>query len=100
MEKKKKKKKKSWYPDPPTEQQMALEVELLGKARNVLKSKDPRVGRIKEVAEAWNLADTEAWKFVRAYRARSVVERFKWEEEEKGVGNSGTGQGQGRWWRL
>lgn len=48
----KKKKKKSWYPDPPTEQQMALEVELLGKARNVLKSKDPRVGRIKEVAEA------------------------------------------------
>ncbi|MCJ1259337.1 hypothetical protein MMC24_007174 [Lignoscripta atroalba] len=56
---------------------------------------------IKEVVEAWNLADTEAWRFVRAFEARSRVERLKWEEEErKYVGGSegeGRGQGWGRW---
>ena len=92
-------KKKSWDPDPPTDEQMATEIELLEKAREVLRSKDPRVIRIKEVAEAWNLADTEAWKFVRAFTARSVVERLKWEEEERGFGSTG-GKGKGRWWRL
>jgi hypothetical protein len=93
-------KKKSWDPDPPTEKQMATEAELLMKARDVVSSKDPRIGRIKEVAEAWNLADTEAWKFVRAYRARTVVERLKWEEEEKAFLNNGAGKGKGRWWRM
>lgn len=93
-------KKKSWDPDPPTDKQMALEVELLGKARVVVESQDPRLGRIKGVAEAWNLADTEAWKFIRAYRARSVVERLKWEEEEGAFGNTGVGKGKGRWWRM
>jgi hypothetical protein len=92
-------KKKSWDPDPPTDEQMAIEVELLTKARDALKSKDPRVGMIKDVAEAWNLADTEVWKFVRAFRARSVVERLKWEEEEKAFVNTGAGKGKGRWWR-
>ena len=93
-------KKKSWDPDPPTEKQMALEMELLEKARDVLKSMDPRVGRIKEVAEAWSLADAEAWKFVKAFRARSIVERLKWEEDEGAFGNGGAGKGKSRWWRL
>ncbi|KAJ9201040.1 hypothetical protein DTO164E3_3789 [Paecilomyces variotii] len=56
---------------------------LLDKAREVLRSKDTNRIGVRDVAEAWNLADTEAWRFVRAYRARSVVERKKWEEEEK-----------------
>lgn len=90
-------KKKSWDPDPPTDKQMAIEVELVGKAREALRSKEKR-GRIIEVAEMWNLADTEAWKFVRAFRARSVIERQKWEEEEKVFGNTGAGKGKGRWW--
>ena len=92
--------KKSWDPDPPTDKQMSMEVELLGKAREVLKSKDRRIARIKEVAEAWNLADTEAWKFVRAYRARSAVERQKWTEEEKGFAGQSAGKTKGRWFGL
>ena len=93
-------KKKSWDPDPPTEKQMALEVELVGKARVVIKSKDSRIGRIKAVAEAWSLADAEAWRFVKAFRARSQVERLKWEEDENGFGTTGAGKGKSRWWRL
>jgi hypothetical protein len=70
----------------PTERELAKEIELLGQAREVLKSKESsRIG-IKEVAEAWNMADAEVWRFVRAYRARTVLERKKWEEEEKGFG--------------
>lgn len=44
------------------------ELALIEKARNVLKSKDEAVTRMRDVAEAWNLADTEVWRFVRAYR--------------------------------
>jgi hypothetical protein len=91
-------KKKSYDPDPPTEIQLAIEVELLDKARMVINTKDIRLGRIRNVAEAWNLADTEAWRFARAYQARSVVERVKWEEEEHGYGAEG--RGRGRWWRI
>ena len=38
---------------------------------------------IRDVVEAWNLADTEAWRFVRAFGAREAVERKKWEAEER-----------------
>lgn len=88
-------KKSSYEPDPPTEKQRAKEVEILDLARQTLHSKDRRVNRIKEVAEAWNLADTEAWKFVRAFRGRAVVERKQWEEEEEEF--SGV-KGSSRWW--
>lgn len=44
------------------------EYNLLGKAREALKHpENNRVG-IKEVSEAWNLADTEVWRFVKAYQ--------------------------------
>ncbi|KAF9887977.1 hypothetical protein FE257_009366 [Aspergillus nanangensis] len=67
----------------PSLQGVEKEYEVLKQARELLNSKEgPRIG-IKDVSEAWNLADTEVWRFVRAYRARSVVERKKWEEEEK-----------------
>jgi len=39
--------------------------------------------RLKYAVEGWNLADTEAWKFVRAFNARQRIERKKWEEEEE-----------------
>ncbi|EGS24011.1 uncharacterized protein CTHT_0007220 [Thermochaetoides thermophila DSM 1495] len=39
---------------------------------------------LREAIEAWNLADTEAWKFVRAFLAREMVERRLWEEKERG----------------
>lgn len=38
--------------------------------------------RMRDVIEAWNLADTEAYKFARAYLARKTVERRNWEQEE------------------
>lgn len=89
---------KSSDPNPPTDEQLAIEVELLQQAREIIRSKDKRVGRIRDVAEAWNLADTEAWKFARAYRARSVVERKKWEEEESAYDIPGAVKGKSRWW--
>jgi hypothetical protein len=55
----------------------------LGKARDALKSKDKRMKTVVTEVEQWNLADTEAWKFSRAYSARRRMERKKWEEEEQ-----------------
>lgn len=52
----------------PSSQGIEKEYELLQGAREVLKSKDNNRISIKDVAEAWNLADTEVWRFVRAYR--------------------------------
>jgi hypothetical protein len=43
----------------------------------------PDFQRVRDAVEAWNLADTEAWKFVRAYGARKAMEKAKWEEEEE-----------------
>ncbi|OOF98134.1 hypothetical protein ASPCADRAFT_205403 [Aspergillus carbonarius ITEM 5010] len=67
----------------PSEQGVEKEYNILTQAREFLKGKGTNRVGITDVAEAWNLADTEVWRFVRAYRARSVVERTKWEEEER-----------------
>ncbi|KAL2005730.1 hypothetical protein VTN00DRAFT_10223 [Thermoascus crustaceus] len=75
--------KKSKKPPKPSKEELDKEYMLIEKAREVLTKKDNNRVGIKNVAEAWNLADTEVWRFVRAYRARSVVERKKWEEEEQ-----------------
>ncbi|KAL2018791.1 hypothetical protein VTK56DRAFT_419 [Thermocarpiscus australiensis] len=77
----------SGTPPPPTQQDLAL----------------------RDAIEAWNLADTEAWRFARAYLARKSVERRTWEEAEAkyagGMGSDGKwrrrrkerqGQGQGK----
>ncbi|KAE8442049.1 hypothetical protein EG329_003906 [Mollisiaceae sp. DMI_Dod_QoI] len=58
--------------------------------------------KLRGAIEAWNLADTEAWRFARAFLARSRVERLKWEDEEKkyagGAGaERGKAEGWGRW---
>ncbi|KAI9375277.1 hypothetical protein BJX61DRAFT_494509 [Aspergillus egyptiacus] len=66
----------------PSEYGVEREYEIIGEAREMLKKRNNRVD-IRSVAEAWNLADTEVWRFVKAYRARSIVERKKWEEDEK-----------------
>ncbi|OJD17329.1 hypothetical protein AJ78_02567 [Emergomyces pasteurianus Ep9510] len=70
------------------ESKIKAEFDLIGKAREVLKSSKIEDKKIRDVSEAWNLADTEVWRFVRAFRARSVVERKKWEEDEKGFAGS------------
>jgi len=91
-------KKKSSDPSPPTAEEAKIEVELLQKARVTINSKDKSISQIRNVAEAWNLADTEIWKFVRAYRARELVERTMWEEEESAYVGVGSVRGKTRWW--
>ena len=73
--------------------------ELLAKIGEA-KDEDPIKQKVKEV-EAWNLADSEAWRFARAFSARRRVEREVWEEEEKKY--SGSEQragvkGGAKWW--
>jgi hypothetical protein len=89
---------KSSDPRPPTDKEVATEVELLRKARDNMKSKEQAIVNMREVAEAWNLADTEAWKFVRAYRARSDLERETFEHEESRYAGSDEAHGKTRWW--
>ncbi len=66
----------------PSEKGVETEYTIIQQAREILKQKTNRVN-IRAVAEAWNMADTEVWRFVKAFRARKVVERKKWEEEER-----------------
>lgn len=55
-----------------------------GKGRSWGKAPEgPDVKAVTAGVEAWNLADTETWKFVRAYGARKAMERAKWEEDEE-----------------
>lgn len=64
--------------------------ELIDAARDVVKKGGKgKYKGIRDAVEAWNLADTEAWRFVRAFRAREVVERRKWEDEERGFVGGG-----------
>ena len=79
----------------------ALQKMLLASSKDLLKqrkAKDEKPG-VKEMVEAWNMADTEAWKFVRAFGAREKVERSQWEEEERAFagGEEGRPEGWGRW---
>lgn len=54
---------------------------------------------VKEMVEAWNLADTEAWRFVRAFVARERVERMKWEQEERKFAGGDLDDADGGVWR-
>ncbi len=81
----------------PSEEDLQREPALLQKARDMVKSKADEDVRIRAAIEAWNLADTEAWRFARAFLARSRVERLKWEEEEsKYAGGAGTDKATGQ----
>ncbi|KAK4634883.1 hypothetical protein CLAFUW4_00309 [Fulvia fulva] len=64
----------------PSEAELQNERTLLEGTRRALTTKATK--QVREITEAWNLADTEAWKFVRAYNARRRIERRGWEEEE------------------
>ena len=86
---------------------MQVQKDLLANAKTVIKEqkgKDEETGEdkktgVKEMVEAWNLADTEAWRFVRAFGARESVERKKWEEEERAFAGAeeGRADGWGKW---
>jgi hypothetical protein len=74
----------------------------LKKAREAIKSTDKHWKEVVNMVEQWNPADTEAWRFARAFSARRRQERKKWEEEEKKFGGSehkaGVGGGDGSRW--
>ncbi|KAF1851887.1 uncharacterized protein K460DRAFT_362656 [Cucurbitaria berberidis CBS 394.84] len=88
----------------PDEKWIKKEEERLRRAREAIKSKDKVMKSVVQAVEQWNLADTEAWKFARAYSARRRMERKKWEEDEQKFAGSekkagvrpGEGGG-GRW---
>ena len=94
-------------PDPkdgpvPNEEDRGKEQALLGRAKEFGKERTADEEKLRGAIEAWNLADTEAWRFARAFLARSRVERLKWEEEERkyagGAGaERGKSEGWGRW---
>ena len=89
----------------PTDKELKTQSKILEKAKEVIKVKKARKGhmemRVKNAVEAWNLADTEAWRFVRALGRRETLLRRKWEDEEKafagGQDVEGRGKGWGRW---
>ncbi|CAN9158995.1 unnamed protein product [Alternaria alternata] len=89
--------------DVPDEKWIEKEQERLKKARDAIKSKDRNMKSVVGAVEQWNLADTEAWRFSRAYSARRRQERKKWEEEEAKFSGSEKkagvrpGEGGGRW---
>jgi hypothetical protein len=81
----------------PTDEEKSKEVSLLRRARDTVESKDENILKMRSVAEAWNLADSEVWKFVKAFRARSNLERQAFEKEEAKFGGSKV-RGPSRWW--
>lgn len=86
----------------PKKAELDLEPGVLKKAREAVRSQEKADVRVRDAVEAWNLADTEIWRFTRALMARSRVERLKWEEEEaKFAGGAGSEKGRrggwGRW---
>jgi len=87
----------------PTDEELKRERWLLARAREFVQAdlkdrKRRRTEGIAEAVEAWNLGDTEAWRFARSFSARRRVERLKWEEEERGFAGAESGKGGwGRW---
>jgi hypothetical protein len=87
-----------------SEQDLAVEKQLLAQAKRIVVKGEGRGSKeLRRAVEAWNLADSEAWRFVRAYGARKRMERRRWEEEEKAYAGGAGGedaarkQGWGRW---
>lgn len=92
--------KSSYDPADPDAQQKLTEQRILKEARHAIsQKKDKALVKLCDVAEKWNLADLEAWKFVRAFRARSVLELEQFLKEESAFeGTGGKGRKGGTWW--
>ena len=72
---------------------------LIEKAKSVIALTKPTDDkRLRASLEAWNMADTEIWKFVRAFQSRRHQERAEWEKQEaKYSSGSGTEKGGSTW---
>ena len=85
-----------------TEKSTRHQKELIGSSLEVVKKGKGPAKSIRDAVEAWSMADTEAWRFVRAYAAREGVERRKWEAEESryaGGKEDDDENDQSEWWR-
>ncbi|KAL5623926.1 hypothetical protein BROUX41_003986 [Berkeleyomyces rouxiae] len=84
----------------PDSADLIQEATILQKALVIGTSRDAQDIKIRNALEAWNMADLESWKFVRAFLARRTIERQQWEtEESKYVQGLGTEEGRRtRWW--
>lgn len=91
-------------PGPPrgnkvSDEDLGKERDLIIKARGAVKVRNKVLARGRDAAEAWNLADTEAWRFARAYSARRRQERRKWEEQESAFAGAERDEDSGLRWR-
>lgn len=73
----------------PSEKELLEERALFAAAKAM--GRDEKETRVLKAVEAWNLADTEIWRFVKAFNTRREMERKTWEDEERkttgGVGS-------------
>lgn len=67
----------------PNQETLAAERPRFDRAVRFIKSTVRKDRANREMVEAWNLADHEAWRFVRAYNSRRILERQRWESQEK-----------------
>ncbi|QDS74039.1 hypothetical protein FKW77_009107 [Venturia effusa] len=79
-------------------EELSLDRSRLTKLRETIGSKLRHQILLRETVESWSLADTEIWRFARAYSARTKMERRKWEDEERAyAGAERRKGGWGRW---
>ena len=67
---------------PPSEEELEEERKLVRAAISVLHGKLPIQMQQRGAVEAWNLVDSEAWRFAKAFMARKLTERQLWEQAE------------------
>lgn len=82
-----------------TPEEKAAEQPLIEQAKRVIAlTKSTEETKLRASLEAWNMADTEIWKFVRAFQSRRHKEREQWEKTEaKYSSGSGTEKGRSAW---
>ncbi|KAG5983057.1 hypothetical protein E4U55_000899 [Claviceps digitariae] len=82
-----------------TPEERATEQPLIEEAKRVIAlTKSTDETKLRASLEAWNMADTEIWKFVRAFQSRRHQEREQWEKTEaKYSSGSGTEKGRNAW---
>ncbi|KAL6799222.1 hypothetical protein GGI42DRAFT_71557 [Trichoderma sp. SZMC 28013] len=66
-----------------SDEEVAREQAILDRAKSLIMMDKPSNNGTKSRAslEAWNMADTEAWRFTRAFNARRFLEREEWQKE-------------------
>ena len=72
--------------EPVEQSELELEKRRLDTSKSVLQSREGI--KIRKVSEAWNPADAEMWRFIRAIQGRSQLARKTWEREEAGFAGS------------